>query len=52
MLAHDYSDAATRTPLTLEEGLAHLELAAFAGIELDVDLKIPGYEERVVEALR
>ena len=25
---------------------------AFAGVELDVDLKLPGYEERVVEALR
>jgi glycerophosphoryl diester phosphodiesterase len=52
ILAHDYHDAATRTPLTLEEGLAHLSSPAFAALEFDVDLKIPGYELRVVEALR
>ena len=49
LLAHDYSHAA---PLTLEQGLAHLVGARFAGVELDVDLKLPGYERRVVEALR
>jgi glycerophosphoryl diester phosphodiesterase len=52
VLAHDYEDAARRAPHTLEEGLAHLSSEAFAGIELDVDLKLPGYELRVVEALR
>jgi len=52
LLAHDYHDAARRTPLTLEEGLAHLASEPFAGVELDVDLKLPGYEARVVEALR
>ena len=26
--------------------------ASFAGIELDVDVKLPGYELRVLEALR
>jgi glycerophosphoryl diester phosphodiesterase len=52
LLAHDYYDAATRSPHTLEEGLAHLSQTAFAGIELDVDLKLPGYELRVIEALR
>jgi glycerophosphoryl diester phosphodiesterase len=52
LLAHDYADAARRTPLTLEEGLAHFASAAFAGVELDLDLKLPGYEERVVAALR
>jgi glycerophosphoryl diester phosphodiesterase len=52
LLAHDYRDAASRTPHTLEEGLAHLAADSFAGIELDVDLKLPGYELRVVEALR
>ncbi|MEZ0293865.1 MAG: glycerophosphodiester phosphodiesterase [Solirubrobacteraceae bacterium] len=49
LLAHDYTHAA---PLTLEQGLAHLTGARFAGVELDVDLKLPGYERRVVEALR
>lgn len=52
LLAHDYTDASSRTPLTLAEGLAHLTSPAFDGLEFDVDLKIPGYELRVVEALR
>ncbi len=52
LLAHDYVDAARREPHTLEEGLAHLAGEAFAAIELDVDLKLPGYELRVLEALR
>jgi glycerophosphoryl diester phosphodiesterase len=52
LLAHDYKDAGSRTPLTLEEGLVHLASSAYTGIELDVDLKLPGYEEQVVAALR
>jgi glycerophosphoryl diester phosphodiesterase len=52
ILAHDYEDAEGRAPHTLEEGLDHLASDAFAGIELDVDMKLPGYELRVVDALR
>jgi glycerophosphoryl diester phosphodiesterase len=52
VLAHDYLDAARRSPHTLEEGLVHLASDAFVGIELDVDLKLPGYEHRVLDALR
>ncbi len=52
LLAHDYVDAGARTPLTLDQGLAHLASEAFSGIELDVDLKLPGYELRVLRALR
>ena len=52
LLAHDYGDASDRTPATLDEGLAHLAGPRFAGIELDVDLKLAGYEDRVVAALR
>ncbi len=52
LLAHDYADAARRTPHTLEEGLDHLAGEAFAGVELDVDLKLEGYELRVVDLLR
>ncbi len=52
ILAHDYEDAGRRSPHTLEQGLAHLASDAFAGIDLDVDLKLPGYELRVVRALR
>ncbi|MDX6723355.1 MAG: glycerophosphoryl diester phosphodiesterase [Solirubrobacteraceae bacterium] len=51
-LSHDYEDAKRRTPLTLEQGLDHFSQDAWAGVELDVDLKIPGYELRVIEALR
>jgi glycerophosphoryl diester phosphodiesterase len=52
VLAHDFHDAHTREPITLEQGLDHLATAAFDGLELDVDLKLPGYEDRVLEALR
>ena len=52
LLAHDWHDASERVPQTLEEGLAHLASERFARIELDIDLKLPGYELRVVDALR
>ncbi len=52
LLAHDYADAGGREPHTLEEGLAHLASEPFDGVELDVDLKLPGYELRVIESLR
>ena len=50
LLAHDYTVAADAP--TLEEGLAHFASEAYGGVELDVDLKLPGYELRVVAALR
>ena len=53
ILAHDWADAAEReAPHTLEEALAYFSSERFAGIDLDVDLKLPGYELRVLEALR
>jgi glycerophosphoryl diester phosphodiesterase len=53
LLAHDYEAlAAAEDPLTFQEGLEHLAGEAYAGIELDVDVKLPGYGERVVRALR
>src|SRR5919107_1938613 len=52
VLAHDPDEAAGRTCMTLEEGLDHFAAEAYAGVELDVDLKIPGYEREVVEGLR
>jgi glycerophosphoryl diester phosphodiesterase len=52
LLAHDYKVLSKRPALTLEEGLAHLRTAAYSSIELNVDLKLPGYEERVIAALR
>jgi len=50
-LAHDHGDLHARV-LSLSEGLDHLAGEAFSGIELDVDLKLPGYELRVLDALR
>ncbi len=52
VLAHDWGDASRRKPHTLRDGLAHLAAEAFAGIELDVDLKLPGYEVEILAALR
>src|SRR5579875_2455829 len=52
LLAHDWSDASSREALTLEEGLDHLASSSFSGVELNVDLKLPGYESRVLDALR
>ncbi len=52
ILAHDYGAAKAGTPPTLDEGLAHFAQDAFATVDLDVDLKLPGYEARVVAALR
>jgi glycerophosphoryl diester phosphodiesterase len=51
VLAHDYEDAARREPLTLEEGLDHFAGEAYAAVELDVDMKLPGYEREVAEGL-
>ena len=50
-LAHDPDHLGPHAP-TLEDGLAHLSAPAFAHVELDLDLKLPGYEARVVDALR
>jgi glycerophosphoryl diester phosphodiesterase len=51
VLAHDYEDAARREALTLEQGLDHFAGDAYANVELDVDLKLPGYEREVVDGL-
>jgi glycerophosphoryl diester phosphodiesterase len=52
ILAHDYHDARSRQPITLEEGLAHFAQDAWNGVELDVDMKLGGYEQEVIGALR
>src|SRR5882724_11391445 len=50
-VAHDYEDLRARPALSFEDALDHLAGPAFAGLDFDVDVKIPGYELRVVEAL-
>jgi glycerophosphoryl diester phosphodiesterase len=52
LVAHDYEDMRRREPVSFEQALAHLAGEAFAEIELDVDVKLPGYELRVLDALR
>ena len=51
VLAHDYADSERRECLTLEQGLELFAGEAYAGVELDVDLKLPGYEREVVDGL-
>jgi len=52
LVAHDHADAHARVPLTFEQALEHLSGQEFAALELDVDVKLPGYEMRVLGALR
>jgi glycerophosphoryl diester phosphodiesterase len=52
LIAHDREDAREREPLTLEQACEHLSQPQFAGVELDVDIKLTGYELRVLEVLR
>jgi glycerophosphoryl diester phosphodiesterase len=52
ILAHDFHDADVRPVLTLQQGLKHLASEDFSGVEFDVDLKLPGYELQVLDALR
>jgi glycerophosphoryl diester phosphodiesterase len=51
VLAHDYEDGRRPDALTLEEGLDHFAGEAYGDVQLDVDLKLPGYEPEVVEGL-
>jgi glycerophosphoryl diester phosphodiesterase len=52
VVAHDWHDAARRRPLTLAEGLDAFLAPPLDRVEVDLDLKLPGREAEVVEALR
>lgn len=52
VLAHDYEDRDSRELVTFEEGLDHLAGAEYGHLEFDVDMKLPGYEGAVADALR
>lgn len=52
LVAHDYEDLRSRPALELDQALDHLAGERFAALELDVDVKLPGYELRVLDALR
>jgi glycerophosphoryl diester phosphodiesterase len=50
-VAHDRGVLDLRHPLTLQGALAHLSTPPFAGIRLQLDLKVRGCEEGVLAAL-
>lgn len=52
VVAHDWGDAEGRTPLKLTEALDAFLEPPLDKVELDLDIKLPGREEEVVEALR
>jgi glycerophosphoryl diester phosphodiesterase len=51
LVAHDYEDARAREPLRFEQALEHLAGERFAALDFDIDVKLPGYERRVLAAL-
>ncbi|HEX3042000.1 MAG TPA: glycerophosphodiester phosphodiesterase [Solirubrobacterales bacterium] len=52
VIAHDWEDAERRTPLKLTEALDAFLEAPLRNVEIDLDVKLPGREEELVEALR
>lgn len=52
VIAHDWEDAERRTPLKLTEALDAFLEPPLDKIEIDFDIKLPGREEELVEALR
>lgn len=52
VVAHDWEDAERRTPLRLTEALDAFLEPPLDGIEIDLDVKLPGREEEIVTALR
>jgi len=52
LVAHDYEDMRSRPRVPLHEALEHLTGERFAALEFDVDVKLPDYELRVLDALR
>jgi glycerophosphoryl diester phosphodiesterase len=52
VVAHDWHDAERRTPLRLTEALDAFLAPPLDGVEIDLDVKLPGREEEIVAALR
>jgi glycerophosphoryl diester phosphodiesterase len=52
VVAHDWADAERRTPLTLTEALDAFLEPPLDKVEIDLDIKLPGREEELVDALR
>lgn len=52
VVAHDWHDAERRTPLTLAEALDAFLEPPLDRVEIDLDIKLPGREEELVDSLR
>ena len=52
VVAHDWTDAARREPLSLDSALEAFTRPPLDGVEIDLDLKLRGREDEVVAALR
>jgi glycerophosphoryl diester phosphodiesterase len=52
VVAHDWGDAERRTPLRLTEALDAFLEPPLDRVEIDLDIKLPGREEELVDALR
>jgi glycerophosphoryl diester phosphodiesterase len=52
VVAHDWHDAARRTPLTLGECLDAFLEPPLDRVEFDLDIKLPGREQEIVAAVR
>jgi len=52
VIAHDWADAERRTPLALTEALDAFLEPPLDAVEIDLDVKLPGREEEMVDALR
>ena len=52
VVAHDWADAERRTPLQLTEALDAFLEPPLDRVEIDLDIKLPGREEEIVDALR
>lgn len=52
VVAHDWEDAKCRTPLQLTQVLDTFLSPPLDRVEIDLDIKLPGREEELVEALR
>ena len=51
VIAHDWHDAERRRPLTLTEALDLFLEPPLDRVEIDLDIKLPGREEEIVEAV-
>jgi glycerophosphoryl diester phosphodiesterase len=52
LVAHDWSDARRRTPLTLDQALDAFMRPPLDGVRIDLDLKLAGREDEVAVAIR